>query len=125
MGHDETRLFIFSKLYLKVSICSISISSEENNSNKLGIHESHNENGKNLLISQNNAIQKGSYELSNIYFIRKESCCDKKRFWNCIVVHTETGLMWHSETFQNAPVISVSLCPIACFYKYQVITQCH
>jgi hypothetical protein len=35
--------------------------------------------------------------------------------------HTETGLMGHSETFQSALVISVSLCPIACVFKYQVI----
>jgi hypothetical protein len=103
MGLNETHLFIFSKLYFKVSVCSISVSSEVNNSNKLSIHESHNENGKKLLISRNKTIQKGSYKLCNIYFIRKESCCDKKRSRNYIVGHTETGLMGHSETFQSAP----------------------
>jgi hypothetical protein len=33
------------------------------------------------------------------------------------VGHTETSLMGHTETFQSAPVISVSLCPHSMFLQ--------
>jgi hypothetical protein len=49
LGHSETHLFVClfffpQKFSFKVSVCSVSVSSEVNNTNKLSIHESYNEN---------------------------------------------------------------------------------